>query len=349
MSILCDCEIPGSDDLYSRTIGISTSISGEAHEIIRSQMPDLVEFFPFGKAFHFHAHLDPSGWFGLRLVWPPRAPIIVGPKMEEKDIAFLKEKIEPYQERDYHTVKSILGPEWYADNRFTYIGPYDQNKVSWLNISEHLVEWMNDIPLPLVLERNKARVLRAIPLPPSYNTSQIEKSLWILECEETNQQGTAFALNNVGLVTCSHVIGNVTHAFRHNNPAQKFPVTVIAQHDIIDLAVLSISGPTPALTRGDPTNINQMDHVLVAGHPNYRLGDSPFFIPGLIVGFRPVSGIRRLLTNAAIVRGNSGGPILNGDGQVIGVAVTGADNFRTQTQTEDHAIVPIDALGLIGL
>ncbi len=326
---------------------IASAISGRAHELVQSVVPDLLQFFPFEKPFHFHTHFE-SHWFGLRVVYPPHVSMSVGPTMKDEDVAYLKNKIEPYQYRDYKALKSILGAGWYAEDRFTYVGPCKGNKVSWQNVERQLIEWMQDISIPAVLDRNRTRVLRAIPEPPSYDTASIDRSLWVLECEQTNQQGTAFVLEDVGLVTCAHVLGTATHAFRHDNPAEKFPVTVISKHDVVDLAVLSISGATVPLSQGAPADINQMDHILVAGHPNYRIGDSPLFIPGLVVGFRPVSGVRRLLTNAAIVSGNSGGPVLDRNGRVIGVAVTGADNFRTQGQTEDHGIVPIDALGLIG-
>lgn len=348
MTVPCEWEVPGND-FGDRSMRIASAISGRAHELIQATVPDLLQFFPFEKPFHFHAHFEP-GWFGLRVVYPPRASMSVGPTMKDEDIAYLKSKIEPYRQLDYKALKDVLGSNWYAEDRFTYVGSCNDNKVvSWQNIERQLIEWMEEVSIPAVLERNRTRVLRAIPEPPSYDTASIDRSLWVLECEETNQQGTAFVLEDVGLVTCAHVLGTATYAFRHDNPAQKFPVTVNANHDVIDLAILSISDvETVPLLPGDPSGISQMDHILVAGHPNYRIGDSPFFIPGLVVGFWPVSGIRRLLTNAAIVRGNSGGPVLDRNGRVIGVAVTGGDDFRTQGQTEDHGIVPIDALDLIG-
>lgn len=160
-------------------------------------------------------------------------------------------------------------------------------------------------------------------------------------------QGTAFYLTDIGLVTCDHVLGSATHAFHYSNPSVKYPITILRRHKVIDLAVLAFDGTAKGLRAGNPASLKVMDHILVAGHPNYSLGDSPMISPGIVAGFRVKSGIRRIVTNAPIVAGTSGGPVLGQDGLVIGVAVTGSDKFANAASTEDHAIIPIDALGLL--
>lgn len=59
------------------------------------------------------------------------------------------------------------------------------------------------------------------------------------------------------------------------------------------------------------------------------------------------SGIRRILVNTPIIAENSGGPVINADGEVIGVAVTGSDKMENTAMTEEHGIVPIDALNYL--
>lgn len=335
-------------DVGDRAMSIASAIAGTAQELVRQQMGDLEESFPFNRNFHFHAHFDQGAWFGLRLIFVPRLAMMVGPRMEESDIAYLKSKIEPFEVREPEEIRSRLGSNWLDVDRFTYVGPYQDNRVSWQDIEQHLLWWLNNVVVPSVLERNRLRVLRAIPQPPNYDLKLLADSVWVLECELDCRQGTAFALEGSGLVSCAHVLGTGTKAFRFDRPSEKYPVTVLARHDVVDLAILSIPCELSVqMKRGDPTQTKQMDHILVVGHPNYRYGDSPLVVPGLVVGFRNKSGIRRFLTNAAIVAGGSGGPVVNRLGQVIGVAVTGADRFDKLAETEDLGVVPIDALDLL--
>lgn len=182
-------------------------------------------------------------------------------------------------------------------------------------------------------------------LPPELDYNAISSALWVLECETSCKQGTAFALEDVGLVTCEHVLGPDTRAFKSAAPSQKFAVTVVARHQAIDLAIIKIDGEMDAsIHRGDDSVLEIGDEITIAGLPNYRQGDSGTMIPGEVAGFRPVSGIRRILVSAPIVAGGSGGPAVNSTGEVIGVAVTGADRMETVGQTENHGVIPIAAL-----
>jgi hypothetical protein len=53
------------------------------------------------------------------------------------------------------------------------------------------------------------------------------------------------------------------------------------------------------------------------------------------------------LTNAPIVAGASGSPVLSTGDWVVGVAATGVDRMELAATTEDQGIIPIDALQLL--
>lgn len=175
---------------------------------------------------------------------------------------------------------------------------------------------------------------------------EIENNLWILECEETCRQGTAFMLEGIGLITCQHVIGEDTQAFKADNSKKSpSPVEVISEDKDIDLAILKIEEEnTQGLKSGDTTNLSRGDKITIAGFPNYRWGDTAYIAEGKITACRIVSAIKRILISANIIAGNSGGPVLNESNEVIGVAVTGADNFQNACKTEDHGVILIEAL-----
>lgn len=185
--------------------------------------------------------------------------------------------------------------------------------------------------------------------------NQVMCALWILECDEHAVQGSAFALADGRVVSCEHVVCEHVRgeraacstmvAFRPTSPRERHTVRVVHANRDIDLAVLDIGHrPDAGLSVGQPSTLRQMDRLWVAGFPNYRLGDSGYVAPGVVTAFRTVSGIRRILTDALIVAGNSGGPGITSDGKVIGIAVTGADCSEASRTTENYGLIPIDAL-----
>ena len=242
-------------------------------------------------------------------------------------------------------LKYVIDNPHVSEKRFCYVGPYNDGKLCWPDIHDRAIDWFETMVLPYVIEGNRTRILRAIPPPPIFNPTELSEATWVLECDKTSKQGTAFFLNGIGLVTCEHVVGAETYAFRHDDINSRFKVRVVRKNATIDLAVLQIDYENQrGLEMGTADSLQNMDHLALFGYPNYRIGDTGSIVPGIVVGFRTVSAIRRVLTNAPIVAGSSGGPVVDSSGVVVGLAVTGADRMEVVQDTENHGIVPIDAL-----
>lgn len=326
-------------------LDIASCVTAEVGKLARQYMPDLADMFPFQSSPEMKYYFD-ENWMIFRIKdrYAISTPPCVG-IFSDEEVKKVKEKIFPFTARKYSELYNILGEEWFSFGSFTYVGPFSKTAACWSDIEEHIRQWLNHLVIPEILNRNQIRVLRAIPNPPEFNLNSIIKSLWILECDETCKQGTAFQLSGVGVITCDHVLGKATKAFRADNPSKKYEVEIIKRNNTIDLAILRIKEiEDDRLEFGSADNLKQMDHVAISGFPNYRLGDSGVIIPGLVIGYRMVSGIRRILTNAPIVAGNSGGPVLDSKNNVIGVAVTGSDRMEEAQKTENHGIIPIDAI-----
>lgn len=86
-----------------------------------------------------------------------------------------------------------------------------------------------------------------------------------------------------------------------------------------DLVLLSIpSAKAPLLLLGDSDKVNVGDEVYVIGNPQGLEGT---FSQGIVSGIRKVGTDTLLQITAPISPGSSGGPVLNSQGKVIGVAV----------------------------
>jgi S1-C subfamily serine protease len=158
------------------------------------------------------------------------------------------------------------------------------------------------------------------------------------EGEMENGLGSGVVVDDAGdILTSLHVVANasviqLTFADGTQSSAQ----VIVAQPEN-DIAVLRASQP-PALlvpaTLGNPNAMRVGDEAFVVGHPFGLYGSmSAGVISGFDRTFRPPDGHQELQgliqIDAAVNPGNSGGPLLNRNGAVIGI-VTGIVNPTEQ-------------------
>jgi serine protease Do len=93
--------------------------------------------------------------------------------------------------------------------------------------------------------------------------------------------------------------------------------------DGLDLALLKINRPgkLPTVALGNGKSLQVGDNVYAIGTPLGEQNQSTL-TTGIVSGLRDDG--KKIQTNASINQGNSGGPLLNDKGQVIGVNVSGA-------------------------
>lgn len=140
---------------------------------------------------------------------------------------------------------------------------------------------------------------------------------------EVNSLGSGFVIDAGGyVVTNNHVVGNadeITVIFQDNT---RLPAKLVGRDPKTDLAVLKVKPEKPlvALQFGDSDAMRVGDWVIAVGNP-FGLGGS---VSAGIVSARgrninagPFDDF--IQTDAAINRGNSGGPLFNTRGEVIGV------------------------------
>jgi S1-C subfamily serine protease len=151
--------------------------------------------------------------------------------------------------------------------------------------------------------------------------------------------GTGFIISPDGrVVTNYNVIENAaTMVAKGENGAYYEVAGVLAQNTTNDIAILKLNAnDLPPLPLGDSTNMEEGQPVAVIGSP---LGLEGTLSDGIISANREVDGNRILQISAPISPGSSGSPVLDADGDVIGVASA----IITKGQALNLA-VPIEAV-----
>ena len=149
------------------------------------------------------------------------------------------------------------------------------------------------------------------------------------QTREAQSLGSGFIISADGyVVTNNHVItaegqGEVESITVTTTDGTEYPAKLIGRDAASDLAVLKITAPKPlAFVRfGDSHSARVGDWVVAIGNP-FGLGGT--VTAGIISAVYRATGTgsaydRYLQTDAAINRGNSGGPMFDMKGQVIGI------------------------------
>jgi regulator of sirC expression with transglutaminase-like and TPR domain len=134
-----------------------------------------------------------------------------------------------------------------------------------------------------------------------------------------NRLGTGFVISTDGLIATNlHVIGEARPIAVQMSDGKKLAVTEIRAWDRnLDLAVLKVDGKElPVLELGDSAKLEQGAPMVALGNP-YGLKNS--VVGGVISEVREMEGRRMLQLAMPVEPGNSGGPVIDGQGKVVGI------------------------------
>ena len=134
--------------------------------------------------------------------------------------------------------------------------------------------------------------------------------------------GTGFVVSAEGyLVTCAHVIQGADQ-IDVQIQGKTCSATVVAVEADDDLALLKIDAAgLTALVLADSSQVRLGEEVRAIGFPlSNVLGNGIKVTRGIVAGIVDRDEGRRFQIDAAVNPGNSGGPVVNGRGQVLGVA-----------------------------
>ena len=148
----------------------------------------------------------------------------------------------------------------------------------------------------------------------NFNVEEVYNSVFVIYSE--NSMGSGFAIGENCIITNAHVIDDRNNIIVKSYDGQNYEGFVVDINTEIDIAILCIDNVTLtpiALT----TNINIGDDVYAIGAPNSM---SYTLTKGVVSSKeRKIGQNIYIQPDAAINEGNSGGPLLNESGNVIGI------------------------------
>ncbi len=171
--------------------------------------------------------------------------------------------------------------------------------------------------------------------------------------QEVQGLGSGFIISSDGyLLTNDHVAGSANEITVTLTNKKQYKAKLVGSDRVGDIALLKIDGENfPFLKLGDSDDIMVGEDVVAFGNPFglFDINDKPIVTNGIVssLGMKLQGDEGRvyrdmIATNAQINKGNSGGPLVNMDGEVIGMNTLIFTGGYTQTYVGYGFAIPIN-------
>jgi len=144
----------------------------------------------------------------------------------------------------------------------------------------------------------------------------------VVRVEVEDGMGSGMVIDKSGyILTCNHVVEDVESATITFISGEQYGGSVIGRDELRDLAILKITASGfdfPVVTLGNSDRLESGEEVIAVGY-SLGLEGNATISRGVISALRYSDSVRYVQTDAAINPGNSGGPLINFNGDVIGI------------------------------
>lgn len=173
----------------------------------------------------------------------------------------------------------------------------------------------------------------------------------MVEREGGESQGSGIAIDGAQghFLTNWHVIQGIREGWVRVQGANWMPiVAVVAKDEHKDLAIVKAELGAQVIHEarlGSVTGVKPGDPVVAIGNP---LGEEFSVTDGIVSQIRNQEGYKVVQTTAPVSPGNSGGPLFNELGEVIGVVTFTKQDTARRAQNLNYAVAIDEAKPLLG-
>lgn len=232
-------------------------------------------------------------------------------------LIFRKEEYQPARNQTFSEVKRDIEQVVVQDKKRTRINQW----ITELNKKGKLKIYPENIPEP-------SHIVESTIQTPQQIAKKALTSTVLVVMEDVNGQpissGSGFFVGRGMIATNLHVVEGVFNGYVKQVGMNKtYRIrSIVAMNSQQDLAILKVSDiGAPILPLGNSDALQIGEPVYAVGNPKGYLEGT--FTEGVVSGIREFQAdSKRIQMSAPVSEGSSGGPVLNGKGEVIGVAVS---------------------------